>query len=181
MAKFFFKRILPSHNFIMRQRILRPLARYFKHAAIWQVNRQNIARGLAIGVFCGALPLPIQNLLAAIIAIFSRVNLPAALLATFWSNPITMAPAFYAQYRLGCWILDVTPLSLHDDMFNMGALSRLGGHILLPLFSGSLIVGVVFAAITYGVVIGWWRWHLLTHQRSRRKRGQTTITIKKDD
>lgn len=180
MAKFFFKRILPSHDLIKRQRMLRPLTRYFKHAAIWQVNRQSIARGMAIGVFCGALPLPIQTLLAAIIAILSRVNLPAAMFSTLWSNPLTMAPAFYVQYRLGCWLLGVPPLSINDEMLHIGSLSRLGGHILLPLFSGSLIVGVVLGAITYGTIIGWWRWHLLAHQRIRRERWRTKIVVKKD-
>ena len=170
MPKFFFKRVLPSYESINKRRMLKPLARFFGGAGIWRVNRRSIALGMAAGAFCGALPVPIQMWLAATAAIVLRVNLPAAMLATFWSNPLTMPPIFYMNYRIGAWMLGSEPMNFDHGIFSSDALHSLGGSILLPLFSGSLLVGTIVAPIVYFAVIGWWRGSLMRHRRLRRLR-----------
>lgn len=168
MPKFFFKRVLPSHDAVNRQRMLRPLSRFFGGAAIWRVNRRSIAIAMAIGVFCGALPVPIQMLLAGVAAIVFQVNLPAAMLATFWSNPFTMPAIFYLNYRIGAWLLGSPVMNFDSGIFTFETLHSLGGRVLLPLFSGSLVVGAVLAPIVYAVIIWWWRGVLIRHRRRRR-------------
>lgn len=168
MPKFFFKRVLPDYDTVRRQRMLRPLARFFGGAAIWQVNRRAIAVAMAVGVFCGAFPVPVQMLLAGIGAIALRVNLPAAMLATFWSNPLTMPVIFYFNYCVGVWLLGSAPMQIDGGVLSMDTLYALGGQVLLPLFLGSLLVGLAAAALVYVVVIGWWRNSLSRHLKRRR-------------
>lgn len=167
MPKFFFKRVLPSYEAINKRRMLKPLTRSFGGAAIWRVNRRSIALGMAVGAFCGALPVPIQMWLAATGAILLRVNLPAAMLATFWSNPLTMPPIFYMNYRVGAWLLGTEPMNLEHGIFSSDALQSLGGSVLSPLFVGSFFVGAIVAPIVYFAVIGWWRISLIRHRRLR--------------
>ncbi|MCJ7837761.1 MAG: DUF2062 domain-containing protein [Burkholderiales bacterium] len=68
---------------------------------LWHLNRNAIAKGLAIGMFFGML-VPIgQALVAGVAAIGLRANLPAAVLATFVSNPLTTPAILLAAYHAG--------------------------------------------------------------------------------
>jgi hypothetical protein len=73
--------------------------------ALWHPTRRRFAGGMAVGAFFSMIPAPGQTLGAVLIAYFTRVNVPAAVAATWISNPLTMPLFIYAQYRLGCMIL----------------------------------------------------------------------------
>ena len=47
------------------------------------------------------LPVPFQMVLAALGALWRRVNLPLAVALICITNPLTMAPAFYLCYKVG--------------------------------------------------------------------------------
>lgn len=52
----------------------------------------------------------------------------------------------------------------------MKTLSELGGQVLLPLYTGSVVVGLVLAALSYVIVRLWWRYSLVRHHYQRRQR-----------
>jgi uncharacterized protein (DUF2062 family) len=60
-----------------------------------------VAVGVAVGLFSGLVPGPLQMLTAAILAIPLRVNLPVALLATLYTNPFTIVPLYLFAYWIG--------------------------------------------------------------------------------
>ena len=60
---------------------------------------------MAVGAFFAMIPAPGQTIGAGLLACFTRVNVPAAVAATWISNPLTMPLCIYFQYRLGCLIL----------------------------------------------------------------------------
>lgn len=167
--KYFFKRILPAPEKLNDRLMLRMFLQRFSRAQIWQVNRHSIATSIAIGLFFGNLPIPVQIPCAAIVAIFWRCNLPTAIFTTFFSNPLTMAPIYYVNYCLGAWLIDSElPAGAH---FNFAHLTHLGGRILIALYTGSVVMGLIAAGIGFVTVRVLWRLSLVrTHKQRHRRR-----------
>ncbi len=121
---------------------------------LWRVNRHAIANGLAIGMFFGVLVPLGQALVAGVVAIGLRANLPAAVLATFVSNPLTTPIIFLGAYHIGSAVLgDATPLSALP--VDAGWIEKIGA-MGEPLFVGLTLLAVTAATITYfGVHLAW--------------------------
>lgn len=72
-----------------------------------------IARGIGAGVCVTFTPFfGFHFMMSAFLALFIRGNIIAALLATFFGNPITFPFIALISYRLGIFMLDIP----HDDM-----------------------------------------------------------------
>ncbi len=163
-----FKKIAPDQTTLQNSKMLKPIAGFLTNPKIWHFNRRSIATGIAIGLFFGALPIAGQMLLAAVMAVAMRVNMPAAVVATWISNPLTM-PFFYtANYYFGAWLLDRHPIDLHDMNWSLEGLLSMGGEILVPLFFGSIVVGVILSAVSFLLIRMWWRIHIILSHRTRR-------------
>lgn len=71
---------------------------------------QKIGRGIWAGVFVCFTPLfGLHFVFAAIIARLMRGNILAALMATFFGNPLTFPPIGYLSISLGSWLLGLPP------------------------------------------------------------------------
>ena len=83
-------------------------AQYVKH----RVRRlpdtpEKISRGIAAGVFTAFTPFyGLHFIIAAIIARLMRGNILAALLGTFFGNPLTYIPIAVASLGTGYWFID---------------------------------------------------------------------------
>ena len=124
-----------------------------------------IALGLALGIFIGFLPIMgIQMATVSILAIPLRANLKAALVGVWISNPFTFIPLYYANYLFGRLFVPSTAVTWeefsgvisHASEWNWSALRDslsnlidMGTDILVPLWVGSAILGVVFGVPTY--------------------------------
>lgn len=97
----FFRRFLPDHARVREQRWLRPFAGWLHHPNLWHLNRHSVAGGVAVGLFCGLVPGPLQMLSAGLLAVLWRVNLPVALFSTLYTNPLTIVPLYALAYKLG--------------------------------------------------------------------------------
>lgn len=72
---------------------------------LWHINRHKVAGGVALGLFINFIPLPLQILWAAILALILRVNLPLAIVMTWINNPFTFIPINLMIYQVGSWLL----------------------------------------------------------------------------
>jgi uncharacterized protein (DUF2062 family) len=75
---------------------------------LWHLNRHSVARAMAVGLFAAFIPIPLQMLVAAILAITVRGNMPIAISLVWLTNPITM-PVFICTYMTGAWLMNVPP------------------------------------------------------------------------
>ena len=123
---------------------------------------------MAIGLFCAFLPVPFQMLIAALMAIFSRCNLPIAVVLVWVTNPITITPVFYFTYRLGAWLLD-RQIEVSTIRLSWEWLSTHIGEIGWPLLFGSLLCGWVAGVTGLVVVRVLWRFHVIRRWRARRE------------
>ena len=128
-----------------------------------------------MGLFVAFIPIPLQMVLAAIAAIVLRVNVPAAVLGAWFTNPLTMAPAFLLSYRIGAFLLR-QPATLTDFEMSFPWLTETIGHIWQPLLLGSLVLGVFCAVLGNILTRGLWRLHLVRRWKQRSKRlASTTV------
>ncbi len=165
-----FKKITPDRAWLEKHKVLKPVARWLGNPKIWHFNRRAIAMGVAIGFFFGSLPIAGQMLLSAIVSIVSKANMPISVVATWISNPLTMPFLFTANYYFGAWLLQRPTIQLQEMDWSLNSLLQLGGDILVPLFFGSIVVGVILSTTSYILIRLAWRWHIISHLRARRFR-----------
>ena len=159
---------LPNPETLRENRALKPVAHLLQRKELWQVNRRSVSSAVFVGLFSAFIPVPSQMLLAAIIAIFMRANLPISVALVWITNPITMAPMFYFSYQLGAWLLGTEATPLEGNLTfswlfdNLAAISG-------PLIFGSLLCGWILGTTGYISARIIWRSKVMEKWRRRRK------------
>lgn len=164
MPRKFFRKYLPSHESVRNNRHLARFGGFLHHPNLWHLNRRSVAGGVAVGMFSGLVPGPLQMLTAALLAVPLRVNLPVALATTLYTNPLTIGPLYLLAYLIGRLVVDghAAPLAQPPEF----AWSHLGASIEaftqwtlamgMPLAVGLPILALLLAALGYACVqIGW--------------------------
>lgn len=83
------------------------LKTYFHGAEYRKLNRESVARAVAIGLFVTFLPImPFQTLLVLAITAVLKANIPVAFFISFLSNPITIAPIIIFTTSVGKFLLN---------------------------------------------------------------------------
>lgn len=94
------KSCLPDKKTIINSSCLSGIKTYLKNPNLWSMKCNSVAIGVAVGIFAAIIPIG-QMLIAAILAILLRGNLPIAVLTTWISNPFTFIPITYFVYFIG--------------------------------------------------------------------------------
>jgi hypothetical protein len=161
-------KLLPNRETLRENVTLKPVAHLLQRKELWQINRRSVSSAVFVGLFCAFIPVPSQMLLAAIVAIFMRANLPLSVALVWITNPITMAPMFYFSYQLGAWLLgtEATPLegslTLTWLFENLAAISG-------PLLLGSVLCGWMLGTTGYITARIIWRSKVVKKWLLRRK------------
>ena len=162
------RKLIPSRNKLREFSALRPVAHLLNHPELWHLNRRGVSGAAFVGLFSAFIPVPSQMLLAAIIAIYVRVNLPISVALVWITNPITIPPMIYGSYRVGAWVLGIdvaelqVELSLDWVLANFVAIGK-------PLFVGSVICGLVAGSIGFTASHFLWRNRVMRQWRKRRR------------
>jgi uncharacterized protein (DUF2062 family) len=167
------KRILPAPGTIRANRQLSLFGTLLHDPNLWHLNRRSVSGAVAIGLFVMFLPPFGQSLLAAGLAIVRRVNLPIAVVVSWISNPLTLPPMLYFAYRLGCWMLGVTPSNFDLEFWTHW---RQWLEVIGPLLFGGLVSGLVAAVLGYLATQALWRWRLMVQIRRRRERYRALLS-----
>ncbi|MDC9715374.1 MAG: DUF2062 domain-containing protein [Gammaproteobacteria bacterium] len=141
------KRYSPNANELKNHKSLGWISKHLNNASLWNFNRKSVSKAFAIGLFCAFIPVPFQMLLATPGAIIFSANLPVAVALVWITNPITIPPIFYACYKLGAWILDV---SIDQDfVMSLEYVWQVFDTIWQPFLLGCLIVSAVSSVMGY--------------------------------
>ena len=100
------KRFIPTREMLRRSRWLGPLAHRLDDDRLWRIERESVARAVAIGLFFGLLIPFAQFLFAVGTAIAFRAHVAIAAACTLVTNPLTFAPLYWAAFKLGNAVLD---------------------------------------------------------------------------
>ncbi|MCK9247029.1 MAG: DUF2062 domain-containing protein [Anaerolineaceae bacterium] len=169
MPKKLFRRLIPHPSKQTDSAALRWLAPLISDPYLFQLNRRSVSLAFLVGLFSAFLPIPGQTLVAALLALLVRANLPISAALVWLTNPATMPPLLYLSYRLGSWLLGSPPLELNFHM-EWECFTQQGKAILGPLVLGSVTMGVLSGIIGFLGVRGLWRWSVVRNWEARRKR-----------
>ena len=163
------------------------LSRFLRWLFKLRGSPQAIALGAAVGVFVAFTPtIGFQMAIAAVLATLLGANRPAAVALVWITNPVTLPPVFAGTYWLGSRFWSGPPAAtvynaMVQTVRNMATLDfwamydqavvfvALGRDVLIPLTIGGVLSGVVFAALTYVILVN-------TIQRYRRRRAARRAT-----
>lgn len=153
---------------------------------LFSMSAQSLGRGGAAGMFWAMIPMPFQMAPALGVCIAARGNLPLAVALVWLSNPVTYLPIFYAQYRLGDFILQTLGFA-HGEGVSFAGMDDLW-DIFQTLNSGDvfrLYLGGVAAACALspmGYALGLWLAGYVQRRRERklaRRRGRRQHSLSK--
>ncbi|MBM3347242.1 MAG: DUF2062 domain-containing protein [Betaproteobacteria bacterium] len=174
MPRKFFRKYLPSHESVRENRYFSRFGRFLHHPNLWHLNRHSVAGGVAVGLFAGLVPGPLQMLTAAILAVPLRVNLPVALLMTLYTNPVTIGPLYVLAFGIGSLLLEdgngfTTPPAFDFMQFSESVEIYLRWVLSLgkPLFVGLVALAVLLGVLGYFAVQAGWRLHVVHSWRRR--------------
>ncbi|MFN3616489.1 MAG: DUF2062 domain-containing protein [Aquabacterium sp.] len=96
---------LPKPEHLQQSPWLKWLGPTLFQPRLWHVSRRGLAMGMALGMFFGLLVPIAQVPLSAAAAVVLRANVPAAIVSTMVTNPVTFGPIYYGAWRLGTMVL----------------------------------------------------------------------------
>jgi uncharacterized protein len=183
MPRKFFRSFLPDGEAVRDHRHLAWMKRWpwLNHPNLWHLNRDSVAGGVAIGLFSGLVPGPLQMLTAAALAIPLKKNLPVSLVTTLYTNPFTIAPLYLLAYGYGRLLLDAGHHSAALQPFawdwahwfdSAQALVHWSIALGKPLAVGLVALALTLAALGYAAVqLGWRAYVVFAWRRRARRRG----------
>ena len=145
-----------------------------------------LALGMAFGIFSGMMPIiPFHTALAITLALFFKASKITAALGVWVSNPLNWYFLYYFNYRIGAWILGLSPTneifssvmaSIRHGEESMVIASKIlgaGGTLIAAFLIGGLIMGFVSAIPSYFIFLRFFhairRWR---QERRNRKKWQ---------
>ncbi|MFW5825151.1 MAG: DUF2062 domain-containing protein [Marinobacter sp.] len=156
MPKKFMKRYIPSPERVRSIESLHFLGDILHEPNLWHINRHSVSRAFLVGVFLAFIPMPFQMLAAASGAVLLNANLPLSVALVWISNPLTMPPIFYFNYKVGAMLLD-RPVATFEFQLSWRWLSERIMEIGVPLYIGSVAVATLLACLSYLTIQYLWR------------------------
>ena len=177
MPRKFFRKYLPGHDSVRNNRHIARFGGFLQHPNLWHLNRHSVAGGVAVGMFSGLVPGPLQMLTAALLSVALRVNLPVALATTLYTNPFTIGPLYVLAYLIGRLIIggDAAAIAQPPEIewSHLGAsIEAFAQWILsmgMPLAIGLPALALILAALGYACVQIGWRTCVIRAWRKRRQ------------
>ena len=142
------------------------LEKYNLPKAYLSVNRRMVTRGVAIGLFWGFIPMPMQMLAVMATTPFLRFNVPIAISMVWLSNPFTMPPMYYVEYLTGNLILGeegIDDIELTMDWFSANI-----GDIFIPLYVGTAFYSLIVTGAIYFLLNRLWIRSVHTEKKERK-------------
>ncbi len=143
---------------------------------LWTMNRHAITAAFGVGVGVSFIPLPVHMVLAALAAVWWRLNLPVAIASVYLINPFTMVPVYFAAYRVGAVLLRYRP---HHFEFHLtwNWLEHGLGPAWKPFLLGCLVCGIACGLAARLALECFWRYATMRryHRRHERRRPQRPV------
>ncbi|MCB1757079.1 MAG: DUF2062 domain-containing protein [Gammaproteobacteria bacterium] len=169
MPRKFIKKYLPNAERLRENGCLGFLGEHIYDPELWHLNRRSVSGAVAVGLFMCWVPFPFQMVIAGILAIVFRVNMPISVALVWTTNPVTIPPMFYAAYKLGTKIIGTTPIPYHME-FNIESIVHKLSEIWPSLVVGCLLFAVVSSLLGFLSVRLIWRLAMIRKWQARNER-----------
>jgi uncharacterized protein (DUF2062 family) len=160
---------LNRHRHALKERwFMRPFHQLLDDPAYWCLNRRNVARAFALGLFLSFVPLPGHLIMAPAFAVLARLNIAATVAGVLLTNPFTMVPLYFIAYWVGCRLLQL-PLKPFDFQMTWDWISTALLPIWKPFLLGCMVMGLLTAITGYVLLAGIWHLNLVIKYRRRKR------------
>lgn len=161
-------KLSPDH--IRAGKIGKWLGRHGVNPDLWSFRRGPVARAMVAGLLPATSPLlGLHHILAVVLAVFLRANVPTAVVVQMVNNPITIPIYYTIAYHVGEIVLGRPTKyegGIAEKMRKLDQadgirvkLRMLAGDLALvavPLTVGCTVIGVVVSAAGYGLIYALW-------------------------
>lgn len=175
----FLRKYLPDAEAVRSRRIVALFGRWLQHPGLWCLNRRSVPGAVAIGLFAGLIPGPLQMLTALLLAATLKKNIPVALLVTLYTNPLTIVPLYVLAFEYGNLLLGrshglgaIEPFVMDwsDWLGSMQAMAHWCLSLGKPLAVGLTALGLTLAALGYLAARLGWRLYITLAWRARARK-----------
>ncbi|MEH6517986.1 MAG: DUF2062 domain-containing protein [Halioglobus sp.] len=177
MPKKTLKQFIPSPAKLREIKSLQLLGSWIYQPNLWHLNRYAASMAFFVGLFVAFMPIPGQMILAAVLAVRLRCNLPLSIGLVWITNPLTIPAIFYLSYRVGAMIIDIPVQQVEFELSSEWLTDSLA-TVWQPFLLGSFICGLFFGSLGYFVISMLWRMRVARHwaerKRSRAARKEVT-------
>jgi uncharacterized protein (DUF2062 family) len=125
--------------------------------ALWKPTRDSLARGWLIGFPITIVPfLPVQSVIACVVALFFRGNLLLCISLQFLSTPLTAPVHLPACYFVGEVVSGQRPSEVwHEVTSSPGDIFT--GDSVTSLYLGAVIIGLLGGLVGYALIRATWK------------------------
>lgn len=169
MPRRLLQRYMPHPDALKGHRSLRFMSRLTGNVSLWILSRRAVANAFMVGLFSALLPIPFQMVVAACGAWLLRCNLPLSVGLVWITNPLTMPLIFYANYRVGAWLLGTPPILAPEHLSTRWVAAQML-DILPVLAVGSLVSALVVGGVANLTIRLIWRWQVSRSWKRRQHR-----------
>ena len=132
-----------------KDRLKQWLHDFIERAKKLQGDPHYIAMGMAIGVFVAITPtIPFHTAIALALAFILRGSKPAAVIAVWVSNPVTIPIFYLGSYKVGNFILG-NSIPFDPKYESLSELAKLGMDATIAMIAGGVILGIVPGIAVY--------------------------------
>ncbi|WP_319759627.1 DUF2062 domain-containing protein [Maridesulfovibrio sp.] len=143
-------------NYSRKEKFKRLFKLYYLKVMRINASPHNIALGVACGVFGGCFPvipgLPLQTVIAVVLAFITRSSKIAAAIATWISNPFNWLLFYYIQFKIGTFFLPID-LAFDPAKWQVSDFMDIGWQGLSILIFGGAVLGIPLAVISYFIAL----------------------------
>lgn len=182
MPRNFIKKYIPDAEKLRKKGKFVILGERMYDPGLWHLNRRSVSGAVAVGLFMCWIPVPFQMVIAGILAIIFRVNMPISVALVWTTNPVTIPPLFFAAYKLGAKVIGTTPIPFHME-FNIESISHKLAVIWPSLVVGSFLFAVTTSLLGFLSVRLIWRLAMVRKWQARneqRRLKRTTPRLESD-
>ncbi len=169
MLRRFLRQLALKHDHISEQWYMSSFRHLLRDNKLWSVRRKTVVPAFGIGLFIAFMPIPGHTIIAIIIALILRINIPIAAITTWISNPFTIGPMCYFGYRIGLNLLN-QPSQKFDFEISWSWLSDTFVNIWQPMLLGCLILGVISAVLGFILMDILWKISISNYKKQKKNK-----------
>jgi uncharacterized protein (DUF2062 family) len=169
MPRRIFKKFAFKRHDVAEQWFMTPFRHLLHDPRLWGVQRRRVVPAFALGLFIAFMPFPGHTLMAVLLALAMRINIPVAAVSTWVSNPATMGPMYYLAYKLGSLLLDSDEKPFGFEM-SFDWVTHTFVTIWQPMLLGCVLLGAATAVTGYVTLNLLWRISVANYKARKRKR-----------
>jgi len=168
MPRRIFKKFAFKRHDVAQQWFMTPFRHLLHDPRLWGVQRRRVVPAFALGLFIAFMPFPGHTLMAILLAIALRVNIPVAAASTWASNPATMGPMYYFAYELGSLLLNADEKEFGFEL-SFDWVTHTFVTIWQPMLLGCVLLGGAAALVGYATLDVIWRVSVGNYKSRKRK------------